>query len=123
MAAAQTNNAKSMQQAQAQLAAAQASVTATKTNNQKSLQQAEAQVNRGPHDPFPGRVPVGQRPGGRGRRHDRRRREPDLHLPAPGGADHRPRPGTVRHRRPTEHPPVRERDAVAGLHARDVAGA
>ena len=44
MAAAQTNNAKSMQQAQAELAAAQASVTATKTNNQKSLQQAEAQV-------------------------------------------------------------------------------
>ena len=45
VAAARTNNAKSTQQAQAQLAAAQATVSATRTNNQKSVQQAEAQVN------------------------------------------------------------------------------
>jgi hypothetical protein len=44
VAATQTNNAKSTQQAQAQLAAAQATVAATRTNNSKSVQQAEAQL-------------------------------------------------------------------------------
>ena len=48
IAATKTNNEKSLQQAQGQLAAAQQTVAATKTNNQKSVQQAQAQLTARP---------------------------------------------------------------------------